>query len=154
MPIEQIHSFLIHPSKHAEEQPEISGTQLPHNGPLYNMLGRLFDRAMLECDIEIVFRPNDEGHQQNDCRDLLVAYAREPTLQSGRSLANRLQEVTTHRSGLGLLFLMKGEINGTHILVISRFPADQGVIAQEQAQNLTVEFIERVFMKSYCAINI
>jgi hypothetical protein len=63
-------------------------------------------------------------------------------------LANRLQAVSTHRSGLGLLFLIKGSDEGAHQLVIARFPADQGVIAQENAQQLSVEYIERVFMKS------
>lgn len=32
--------------------------------------------------------------------------------------------------------------------MISRFPADEGVVAQEDAGNLSVEFIERVFMKN------
>lgn len=32
--------------------------------------------------------------------------------------------------------------------MISRFPADQGVIAQETPQGLSVEFLEQVFMKS------
>jgi hypothetical protein len=148
MSIEQIHSFLVHPAKHEEEQPEISGAELSHSGQLYTMLERLFERATTECDIEIVFRPNNEGEQQNDCRDRLIAYAQEPTLPHGRSLAGRLQAVSTHRSGLGLLFLMKGISGGTHVMVISRFPAAQGVIAKEHAQRLTVEFIERVFMKS------
>ena len=148
MPIDRVHSFLVHPSKHEEEQPEISGSQLARRGQLYAMLTGVFDRAPSECDIEIVFQHNDRGEQQNECRDLLVAYAEEPTLPNGRLLAGRLQSVSTHRSGLGLLFLMKGNTGGKHIVVISRFPADQGVIAQEHAQQLTVEFIERVFMKS------
>jgi hypothetical protein len=33
-------------------------------------------------------------------------------------------------------------------LVISRFPADQGIVAQEDAKRLSVQFIERVFMKN------
>src|ERR1041384_7754219 len=70
------------------------------------------------------------------------------TIPRGRLIANRLQAVSTHRSGLGLLFLMKGDVNGEHRLVISRFPADQGVIAEEHAERLSVEFVERVFMKS------
>ncbi len=148
MPIERIHSFLVHPAKHAEEQPAISGTQISRRGPLYAMLTRVFNRAHDECDIEIVFRPDEEGHQQNECRDLVVAYAKEPSVPNGRLLASRLQVVSTHRSGLGLLFLMKGTVEGEHQLVISRFPADQGVIAEERAQQLSVEFIERVFMKS------
>ena len=39
MPIERVHSYLVHPSKHDEEQPEVSGTQIPRRGSLYAMLG-------------------------------------------------------------------------------------------------------------------
>lgn len=148
MPVERVHSFLVHPSKHAEEQPTISGTLIPPHGQLHTMLEGVFDRAAEECDIDIVFRPTEDGQQQNVCRDLLVGYVQDPSVRNGRLIAARLQQVSTHRSGLGLFFLMKGTANRNHQLVISRFPADQGVIAQEQAQQLSVEFIERVFMKS------
>jgi hypothetical protein len=112
------------------------------------MLRGVFARAREECDIEIVFRPDDEGRQRNACRDLVVAYAETPGIPTGRLVAARLQAVSTHRSGLGLLFLLKGTEARRHQLVISRFPADQGVIAEERAQALSVEFVERVFMKS------
>lgn len=149
MPIEHIHSFLVHPSKHAEEQPEISGTPISHRGKLYKMLSEVYARAPTECNIEIVFRPDKDGQQVNECHDCIVAYATDPKIDSGRAVAERLQRVTTNRSGLGLLFLLQGT-NGKdeHALVISRFPADQGIVAHEDAKRLSVEFIERVFMKS------
>src|SRR5215468_4105862 len=128
MPMERVHSFLVHPAKHEEKQPEISGTQIPRRGSLNAMLERIFDRAHAECNIEIVFRPGSGAERQNDCRDLLVSYTRDPSIPNGRLVADRLQAVTTHRSGLGLLFLMKGEVDGKHQLVLARFPADQGVI--------------------------
>lgn len=43
---------------------------------------------------------------------------------------------------------MKGSADGQKQLVISRFPADQGIIAEERSRRLSVEFIERVFMKN------
>jgi len=148
MPIERVHSFLVHPAKNEKEQPNIGGTRIPHGGSLFRMLTGVFDRASEECNIDIVFRAGVGGEQQNECRDLLVTYVQQPTIPRGRLIASRLQAVSTHRSGLGLLFLMKGEVNGERRLVISRFPADQGVIAEEQAERLSVEFVERVFMKS------
>jgi hypothetical protein len=148
MSIERVHSFLVHPAKNEEIQPEISGTAIHRQGPLYDMLSKLFERAHEECDIDVVFRPDDKGRQHNECRNLLTEYMNGPSIAGGRALARRLQSITTHRSGLGLLFLMKGRIGERHQLVISRFPADQGVIAEERAQQLSVEFIERVFMKS------
>ena len=126
MAIERVHSFLVHPAKHANEQPNISGAQIPRRGPLYGMLTGVFNRAQAECDIEIVFRPDSNGQPHNQCRDLVLTYVSVQSIPNGRRLAGRLQLVTTHRSGLGLLFLMKGEVNGNHQLVISRFPADQG----------------------------
>jgi hypothetical protein len=149
MAIDRIHSFLIHPSKNEEEPPAISGTQVTRRaGQVYTMLSGVFDRAPVECDIEIAFTHAADGRQQNDCRDLLIEYIEDTTVFNGRAIANRLQAVSTNRSGLGLLFLMKGSQGDEHQLVISRFPADQGVIAQEKNQQLSVEFIDRVFMKS------
>jgi hypothetical protein len=148
MTLEHAHSFLVHPSKAEQEQPGIGGTSVPPGGALGKMLGRVFDKASEECDIDIVFRHDDAGNQQNDTRDLLVAYVGSPTIPNGRKIAARLQTVTTNRSGLGLLFLMQGKVGGVYRLVVSRFPADQGVIAEEDRERLSVEFIERVFMKN------
>jgi hypothetical protein len=113
------------------------------------MLAELFERAPVECDIDIVFRPDEQGRQRNGSRNLLEAYLRSPSVPAGRSVAEALQRVTTHRSGLGLLFLLAGtDDRRRHVLVISRFPADEGVVAQEDAARLDVEFVERVFMKN------
>jgi hypothetical protein len=142
------HSFLVHPAKGEETQPQIGGTLVPKTGKLADMLGNVFERAPTECNIEIIFRPGDDGRQINDRRNKFLQYLEHPTLPRGRKIATALQEVTTHRSGLGLLFLISGTANGQQRLVISRFPADQGVIAEENRQKLSVEFLERVFMKS------
>lgn len=146
--IEAIHSFLVHPAKHLEQQPEISGTDIPLEGSLFDMLMGVFDRSQSECEIEIVFRPDNKGQQQNPCHVDIVQYEGDPGLDTGRPVASRLQSVTTNRSGLGLLFLIKGTAGGDRVVVIARFPADQGVVAQEDASRLSVEFVERVFMRS------
>lgn len=149
MPIDRIHSYLVHPGKHLDPQPPISGTEVPKQGALFGMLQEVFERAPHECDVEIVFAPDGEGRQVNDARDDFEAYAQRPSVVTGRTVAQRLQKVTTNRSGLGLLFLIVGtDAHGRHALVMSRFPADQGVVAQEEATQLSVEFLERVFMKN------
>jgi hypothetical protein len=148
MAIEKIHSYLVHPSRGVEEQPDIGGVEVPGSGRLGAMLARVFDQAPTECSISIVFRNRDDGAAMNDCRDEVVAYITRPTLSTGRKLAKRLQAVTTHRSGLGLLFLIVGSVAHRKRLVVSRFPADQGVIAEEHHTGLNIEFLERVFMKS------
>lgn len=148
MQIGSIHSFLVHPGKHAVDPREISGTAVPMSGVLFETLRQVFDKAEAECQHDIAFTAGDEGKQQNDCRDLLLDYIKNPDLAHGREVAKRLQGFTTHRSRLGLLFLMKGQYKGEIKLVVSRFPADSGILAEEKEKSLNVEFLERIFMKS------
>ena len=147
--LEHIHSFLVHPGRNVTNQPTINGTSVPKSGKLFDMLSDLFQRAPRECNIEIVFTPDEHGHQNNVSRDRLVEYAKNPGVVSGQLIAEGLQEITTNRSGLGLMFLLKGmQSDGRHALVISRFPASSGITATENFQGLAVEFIEQVFMKN------
>jgi len=112
------------------------------------MLQRLEYEALSECDIDIVFRPKSKGAQQNDCRDLLMGHLGKPTLSTGRAIAARLQGVTDKRSGLGLLFVITAKDQHGLRLLLSRFPAETGVMAEEQGQSLSVQFVEKVFMKN------
>jgi hypothetical protein len=145
MPITLAHSFLVHPGKNDAEAADVRGTPI-RTGRVFTMLSDLYRQAGQECGIAVVFRPTN-GQQQNDCRDLMIAYVQDPNVENGRALANRLQGVTTRRSGLGLFFLAVGD-EANKLLMVSRFPADQGVMAEEQNGRLTVSFIERIFMKS------
>lgn len=148
--ISKIHSYLVHPGKHLDDQPAIRGTEVASKGKLLAMLNEIYRKADKECDIEIVFVPNN-GKQQNACRDSIIEYLRNPTLDAGKQVALRLQKVTTNRSGLGLLFLIRGSDTHNYRLVISRFPADRGILAHEGQKKLTIEFIERIFLKSATA---
>jgi len=149
MSLERLHSFLVHPGKGLPEQPAISGAEIPNVGRLFTMLNGLYDRAPEECKIEILFRPDHGGAQENACADTILSYMATPSIESGLAIAERLQRVTTNRSGLGLLFLLTGTNNiGKHMVVISRFPADEGVVARENQEQLSVEFVEQVFMKN------
>ena len=117
------------------------------SGRLFEMLKPLFDGAEKDCSHKIAFN-SENGKQENGCRDQLIAYIKNRDIHHGREIAKRLQRVTTHRSGLGLLFLVAGEEDGETKIVVSRFPADSGVLAEEKGKGLTVEFLERIFMKS------
>ena len=103
----------------------------------------MYARSEHECDIDIAFNRSADGAQWNPCRNLIIAYLQSPTLIRGRHLAERLEAVTTHRSGLGLLFLIAGGEGRDHKIVISRFPAHSAVSAEEVQQNLSIEFLER-----------
>lgn len=147
MEIASIHSFLVRPGKGAENTEDINGAAVPKSGKLFDMLKPLFDGADHDCLHKIAFNP-ENGKQENGCRDALIAYIKNRDIQYGREIARRLQSVTTHRSGLGLLFLITGEDKDGTKIVVSRFPADSGVLAEEKGKGLSVEFLERIFMKS------
>ena len=49
---------------------------------------------------------------------------------------------------MGLLFFCIGSEGESSKIVISRFPADEGVVAEKALDKLTVSFVEQVFLKS------
>ncbi len=154
MPVQNIHTYLVHPGKGVDDVPEIGGTSVALEGKLFNLLDSIYTRSDAECGIEISFNHRADGEQQNDCRDLILGYLNKPTLLKGRRVAQRLQGLSDRRSGLGLLFLMSGMEGREHKIVISRFPTDSAILAEEDQNNLSVEFLERVFMKSATAYKV
>jgi hypothetical protein len=148
LPITHIHTYLVHPAKGLDELPGMGGAPVDLNGKTFDLLKGIYDRSDNECDIDISFNRSSTGAQQNPCRDLLLNYVNGPTLARGRRIAERLAKVTTHRSHLGLLFLIVGTEGLGHKAIISRFPADSGILAEENSEALSIEFLERIFMKS------
>lgn len=148
MAVEHIHTYLVRPGKGSDAASVTGGATVPLSGKIFRMLESIYSRSDDDCDIEISFNPRDDGAQQNPCRDLILDYLGGPTLVRGRKIAERLQKVTDKRSGLGLLFLISGKEGPEHKIILSRFPTDTAILAEESAQSLTVEFLDRVFMKS------
>lgn len=147
MDVTHVYSFLVHPGKGQDPQPAFAGTVVPKRGQLFAMLSEMFDRSDRECKIEISFEPT-EGRQQNERRDDILSLIREPSVARARVLAARLQLVTTNRSGMGLFFIVIGKDDSDRKIHISRFPADMGILAEQTATTLKVEFLEKVFMRN------
>lgn len=149
MRLETIHTYLVYPEKNVEEQSEVRGMDYTRRtGKLFTLLESIFTKSPTECKNEIQFEMNDRGEQQNDCQDIVLKYLAKRSLVNGGQLAERLQRVSTHRSGLGLLFLLYGASGANKRLVISRFPADSGILAEEGNGKLEISFVEKIFMKS------
>lgn len=148
MTIQHIHTFVVHPRKGATATSQINGTTLKLEGKMFDLLSNIYSKSDQESDVDITFVPNNSGEQQNDCRDLICSYLNSPTLALGRALAERLERNTDGRSGIGLLFLISGKQGREHKIVISRFPTDNAIYVDEDPRKLTVEFLERVFMKN------
>jgi hypothetical protein len=63
-------------------------------------------------------------------------------------LATRLALHSTKRSALGLLFIATGLVGTQQKIVIARFAANSGILADEDRAELSVQFVERVFLRS------
>lgn len=138
----------MHPNKSVAIPLPVVGSEVPLVGKMFDLLNEIYARVEQECSIGIAFKQGADGQQNNECRNLLLNYAGSPTIDTGRTLAERLSSVTTHRSGLGLMFLIYGTEGLDHKVILSRFRANNGVLVEETPSDLTVEFIDRVFMKN------
>jgi len=147
--ISKIYSFLVHPGKGPKTKERIAGAKLPLSGSVFKMMKGIYEGSELECKIPISFVMDDDGAQNNEVRDEIIAFIEKPSKETGMKLAKRLQDVTTPKSGMGLLFFTIGvNVKNEPKLVISRFPADQGLLAETSSSTLDVQFVEKVFMKN------
>lgn len=148
MNIEHLHTYLVYPNKGVAEPRLISGTDVPLEGEVFKLLQDVYVKSERECSIDIAFNQPAAGAAENQCRALLLAYARAPSVATGLPLATRLGAWSTKRSALGLLFLATGMIGRQRKIVIARFAANSGILADENREALSVEFVERVFLRS------
>jgi len=148
MNILRMFSFLVEPGKGIEKPPPVLGLEIPKAGGLYSFLADVFNKAENECNINIAFNMKKDGTQNNEVHSLIVNFCEEPKIEKGQLIAERLCFATTGRSGLGLLFLILGRQNENIKLVIFRFPADKGILAETDDSGLKLELIERIFMKN------
>lgn len=147
MSIQSIFAYLVHPSKGSPKPDSIVGTTVPLAGSLFDLLQRIYDRSDIECDVDIAFRHTD-GKQFNECRNLIIDHVRQQTKQTGDVIAERLAGQTDGRSGLGLLFLICGTAGGSHKILLSRFPTGSAIQVDDNQNNLSVKFLEKVFMRN------
>jgi hypothetical protein len=147
MAVTHIHTYLVHP-KSAAGGDGLGGAAVVLEGKLFSLLNDVYTKSDAQCNIDISFNVPADGAQQNPVRSMILSYLVDPTLDKGLEIATKLQGATDGRSGLGLLFLISGMEGQHHKIVISRFPADNGILAEIKAEGLSVEFLERVFMKS------
>ncbi len=148
MAIEHLHTYLIYPNKNVAEPHAIGGADVPLMGEVFDLLNDIYGKAERECTIDIAFDRAADGAAENECRSLLLAYARGPAAATGLALAERLAAHSTRRSALGLLFLATGLVGTKRKIVIARFAANSGILADEDRAELSVQFVERVFLRS------
>lgn len=151
MVITSAYSYLTRPEKGLESQTTIKGASITleqNDGQMFKMVSAVFNNAHNECTNSIIFLPNEMGEQKNDTLDLILSHIKTESQESGRKLAESLQKVTTNKSGLGLLFIILGATTKGRRIVISRFPADSGILVDEDRSILSITYMEKVFMKN------
>ena len=149
MEIARVFSFLTYPAKNRNNVPEVSGTEIPvRDEKLCRMLNDIYCQADRECNIPIMFVT--DGQQNNPVRTEIMRIVSTRRIDAAKALANRLQNATGGQSGMGLFFVCLGTPNAEKI-VIARFPADEGIVAEKAEDQLTVQFVEQVFLKSALA---
>lgn len=148
MSITHAYSFMVHPVKGTPDASSINGSSVPLEGKMFDLLSEVYGKSEAECDIDIRFNPTKDGVQENACRNLVREFAKSPSVDTGRAIAMRLSIATDGRSGPGLLFLILGKEGDAHKLLVSRFPADSGILAEEEKGSLKLDFLEKIFLKN------
>lgn len=149
MEIAKIFSYLVYPGKNEKTPEEVKNAEITLSGKLFEMLRDLFEKSSYECNIPIRFVvEDDDPPKTNKGRTQLIGFLKEPCIDKGEEIAIRLRDVTTKVPGIGLLFLIIGKNNNSTKLVISRFPAEQGILAGTNEGKLEIEFLEKIFMKN------
>lgn len=148
MPMENIYSFLTYPKNHEKAADNIEGVHIkPDGGKLSKMLSDVFDSPRSPRDVPVKFVADD---QANLTRVELLAFFKRPRLATALPLARILQSATPGTAGMGLFFVSLGSDDGKpgKRVVLSRFAADEGVVANKKLGALSVEFVEQVFLKN------
>ncbi len=148
MPIESIFSFLTYPKNHDKAEEKIEGIHIkPDGGKLSKMLAEVFDSAKSKRDVPVTF---DAANQVNETREQLLAFFDAPKISTARRLARALQDATPGTAGMGLFFVCLGSDEGKAgaRVVLSRFAAEEAVVASKKGGALSVEFVEQVFLKN------
>lgn len=149
--IEFLHSYLVR-SNIKDEDYKPSGAILSLRGAVFNLISKIFERADEECSIDISFKAGEDRSQNNSTRDLLVKVL-EASVEEDRSdltalLADNLLSLTNGRTGAGLLFVIGGKAKGHSRIMLCRFPADEGIKADDDGEELKVEVMQDLFMKN------
>jgi hypothetical protein len=146
MTITKIFAHLVYPNHRGDVPVPFTASELALDGKLFGMLKEVYDGSPKECNIDIAFRTDDQSHE---VRQLILDFISKKDATSAGRIAHRLAAKTTRRSQLGLFFVIHGQDNKKDIVLLSRFPTDQAILADDGSGNLSVEFLEKVFVKKW-----
>jgi hypothetical protein len=146
MAIEKIFAHLVYPNHRRDVPTPYTASELPLDGKLFGMLKDVYDGSAVECNIDVQFRSSD---QTNPMRDLILAFLSKRDAAAAGAIAERLSHFTTGRSQLGLFFVILAKPDNRDCVLFSRFPTEQAILADDGQGQLSVEFLEKVFVKKW-----
>lgn len=140
--------FAYVPPFRNEDQPfKIQTEVLKKEGKATAYLFKIFDKAIDEARIEILFKSDEK--QNNGIREHVLSLAqKKETSQKNahaKKLAKQLYDVTDERNGTGLFAIIEGQKATTTRLVLIRFKGDEGLY--NPGKTLLVDYIPEVFTK-------
>lgn len=145
--ITEVFAFLSGPHKGVSPTPKPSGLSITLAGPLFEHINDLFGKSSSDCNVEISLR--SDGNQRNEFRELLVEFASTGSYSAAEKISERLSSITTRRSKLGLLFLIRASDNARLAVLLARFPTDTAILVDDTSGSLNVKFLDKVFVKNY-----
>jgi len=139
MALQRIYSFLTYPRRGVINAEEVSGTEIARSdNKLTKLLESIFDGAKNECNVPIIFVAENDK-QDNGFRSILLSLLKRATFDRAKQIAQLLQAATPGTAGMALMFVCIGSDGPNRKrIVISRFPADEGVMAELGGESLTV----------------
>ncbi|WP_151343763.1 hypothetical protein [Rhizobium leguminosarum] len=148
MSIEYLQTYLVYPNKGVAEPRLISGTDVPLEGEVFTLLNDVYLKSERECSIDIAFNQPADGVVSNPCRALFArlragAFRRHWASSSHPPCGSFYAAVGAWSS-----LLATGMVGAQRKIVIARFAANSGILADENREALSVQFVERVFLKS------
>lgn len=146
MPIDKVFAHLVYPNHKGELPTPFVGSEIKLEGKLFGMIKEVFDSSSNECNIDVRFESSDQNHE---VRELILDLISRRDQDAAGKIAARLASMTTRRSQLGLFFVVLCKEQSKDIVLFSRFPTEQAILADEKDGGLNVEYIEKVFVKKW-----
>ena len=143
------HIFLAYVPPFDEENQPISLETLilKKESKTTEYLLKIFDSAMDEAKIEILF--NSNKNSENDVHEQILGIAQTERPQQKtiycKKLAQKLYRETDERNGKGLFTIIQGKKGRVTRVVLIRFKGDEGLI--NHGKRLVVDYISEVFTK-------
>jgi muramidase (phage lysozyme) len=64
LPVQHIHTYLVHPRKGSAAAWQVNGTAVTLNGRLFDLLNNIYVSSDRQCDIGITFAPHLTGRNR------------------------------------------------------------------------------------------